>query len=56
MDSAAKTINSAKNAHLKGRRRFMADLRDLVEECKEGFASYELRVRGEQSPFGQNWV
>lgn len=45
MDSATKKIEVNKNAHLKGRRRFMADFRDLEEECKEGFASCRLRVR-----------
>lgn len=45
MNSAKKTTDLAKNAHLKGRRRFTADFRDLDEECKEGFASYGLRVK-----------
>ncbi|KAF9443862.1 hypothetical protein P691DRAFT_712655, partial [Macrolepiota fuliginosa MF-IS2] len=46
MDSASKRIDTSKNAHLKGRRRFMADFRDLEEECKlEGFYAYGVRVK-----------
>ncbi|XP_006456406.1 hypothetical protein AGABI2DRAFT_77738 [Agaricus bisporus var. bisporus H97] len=33
-----------KNAHLKGRKRFMADFHDLKEECGDGFTSCGLRV------------
>jgi len=34
-----------KNAHLKGRRRYKADLDDLKEECKAGFMSQGLLVK-----------
>lgn len=45
MDAATKTIDTNKNAHLKGRRRFMADFRDVEDECKEGFAAYGLHIK-----------
>ncbi|KAL0059054.1 hypothetical protein AAF712_014231 [Marasmius tenuissimus] len=35
---------SAKNGHLKGRRRFKADLEDLKEACKEGFIVSDLKA------------
>ena len=36
---------SEKNAHLKGRRRYKADLDDLKEECKAGFMYRGLFVK-----------
>lgn len=43
--------NADKNAHLKGRRRFVADLADMKEECETvvGFEVQGLRVSSEQS-------
>ncbi|KAK1224011.1 hypothetical protein PQX77_013106 [Marasmius sp. AFHP31] len=35
---------SVKNSHLKGRRRFKADLEDLKEACKEGFIVGDLKA------------
>ncbi|KXN88395.1 hypothetical protein AN958_07377 [Leucoagaricus sp. SymC.cos] len=45
MDSASKKIDATKNAHLKGRRRFMADFADVKEECNEGFMSCHLSIK-----------
>lgn len=35
---------TSKNAHLKGRKRFVADLHDLEDECRDGFVSCRLRI------------
>lgn len=39
--------NQGKNVHLKGRRRFVADLEDMKDECKGGFETHGLRVTSE---------
>ncbi|KDQ51732.1 hypothetical protein JAAARDRAFT_497248 [Jaapia argillacea MUCL 33604] len=33
-----------KNSKLKGRRRFVADVRDMKEACKEGYEGYGMRI------------
>jgi hypothetical protein len=41
-DAVLKPVKS--NAHLKGRRRFTADLADMKEECKSGFHMQQLMM------------
>lgn len=40
-----------KNAHLKGRKRFNADLDDLKEECISGIVQHGYKVKSRFKPF-----
>lgn len=44
--TGGRCIAESTNAKLKGRRRFRADIADLVKECGEGFVVHELLLSG----------
>jgi len=41
------SYNSNKNAHLKGRKRFTADLADMKEACGAGLVLHGLKLKSE---------